>query len=102
MSDDKAALAALLESSIPGTAHVVRHYLYFPTEDSAGRVAVALRHGGFSIEERLGADEVNWLVLARHEIVPSEELIAATRQVMESLAARNGGEYDGWEAEVHK
>jgi len=48
----------------------------------------------------LGADGVNWLVLARHEAVPTEELMASMRRSMETLIAKIGGEYDGWEADV--
>jgi regulator of RNase E activity RraB len=102
MSDDRAALAELYQASEPGKSHVVRHYLYFPTEDGAAEVASRLKISGFMTEQRLGADGVNWLVLARHEVVVSEELIEATRLMMVVLAEKVGGEYDGWEAEVRR
>lgn len=78
----------------------VAHYLYFPEEKAAKRAAERLREQGFTTEERLGADEVNWLVLATHRIVPSEATLAAVRTRMENLAREGGGEYDGWEAET--
>jgi len=102
MSDDRAALDQLLEASVPTRMHTVLHYLYFPTKKAADEVAARLRDQGFRTEERLGADGVNWLVLAKHEVVPSAETIAATRQIMIELAGRRGGEYDGWEAEVQQ
>jgi len=100
VSDDRTAIEQLLEVSKPGTLHVVLHYLYFPEKRAAEEAAVELRSLGFSAEDRLGADGVNWLVLARQELVPSEEAIATARQQMEEIARRGDGEYDGWEAEV--
>ena len=40
--------------------------------------------------------------LARHEIVPTEEQLAALRRSMGKLVSPYGGEYDGWEAEVSR
>lgn len=102
MSDDRAALEALLSVSSAGALHVVLHYLYFPEEDAAAAAAAELRSLRFETEERLGAYGTDWLVLARHEIVPSEETIAAARRTMEGVARRHRGEYDGWEAEVQR
>jgi regulator of ribonuclease activity B len=102
MSDDRAALDQLFQASVRGRSHTLLHYLYFPTKKAAKEVAVILRSQGFRTEERLGADGENWLVLARHEVVPSEETIAAARQMMEELTNSRGAEYDGWEAEVQK
>ena len=78
----------------------VLHYLYFPTKEAAREVSAKLRDQGFSIEQRLGADGENWLLLARQDMVPSEEKIAAIRKMMEDLSESFGGEYDGWEAEL--
>jgi hypothetical protein len=93
-------VAELARISKPDERHVLLHYLYLPTESDAQRAASELRQRGFRTEERLGADGVNWLVLARHDVVPTEELIVATRRIMEALVQPCGGEYDGWEAEV--
>ena len=43
---------------------------------------------------------MNWLVLAKHDVIPSERIIAASRQTMTDFTAGHGGEYDGWEADV--
>jgi len=102
MSNDRTALSELHRESKPRKHHVVLHYLYLPTQESASEVAAELRMQGFKTEERLGADGVNWLVLARHEVVPTEGLIEATRVMMENRVRRVGGEYDGWEAEVKR
>jgi hypothetical protein len=80
---------------------VVLHYLYFPTRQAADSAAGTLRNDAeFSVESRLGADGVNWLVLARHRIVPEEAQVERKRAMFEDLARRGHGEYDGWEAEV--
>lgn len=100
MTDDGIAVAELMRASMPGEPHVFLHYLYFPKQDDARAVAEGLRRRGFTTEERMGGDGVNWLVLARHEIVPTEASVLAVRELMESLVEPRAGDYDGWEAEV--
>lgn len=100
MADDRAALEELRRSSTFTGPRVVLHYLYFPRQEAAASTAEELRGCGFATEARRGADGINWLVLAGHQIVPSEETIAGVRDVMEEFARRRGGGYDGWEAEV--
>lgn len=100
MSDDAHAIAELTAASDGDASHAILHYLYVPSSETAAVISEELRHRGYRTEERLGADGVNWLVLARHEAVPSEALMASTRRSMETLVDRVGGEYDGWEAEV--
>lgn len=72
------------------------HYLYFPTRKAGEEVATTLRERGFDVESRLGADDVNWLVLATHRLEDPESL-PAVRDELEQLAQRHSGEYDGWE-----
>jgi hypothetical protein len=102
MSKDATAIeqlsAAGADLRVP---HTVLHYIYMPVRESAALVARELRQRGFQTEERLGADNVNWLVLATHQIVVSEATMSSTRRDMEALVEENGGgEYDGWEASV--
>jgi regulator of RNase E activity RraB len=100
MSNDKQAVVQLAAVSDADAPHLILHYVYLPNKEFAASLASELRSSGFDIEERLGADGVNWLVLARHVAVPTEALMAATRRTMEALVARFDGEYDGWEADV--
>jgi hypothetical protein len=100
MSDDRQAVAELAAISDAEAPHLILHYVYLPSREAATSVAGELRNRGFDTEERLGADGINWLVLARHVAVPSEDRIVAIRQWMEALVANYGGEYDGWEADV--
>jgi hypothetical protein len=79
----------------------IRHYIYVPNRGSADSIANELRQCGFRIEQRLGADDLSWLVLATHEAVLSEAVLMSARRSMEALVAKfGGGEYDGWEADV--
>ena len=100
MSDDQLALKELRRVSRTRAVHGLSHYLYLPSQAAAAEVAARLRAVGFSTEERFGVDGVNWLVLAKHDVVPSEPIIEAARQLMEGLTGPRDGEYDGWEAEV--
>jgi hypothetical protein len=100
MSDDLAALEELNRVSDIGRRHTILHYVYLPSKDGAAELTARLHSQGFSTEDRRGADGINWLVLAKHEIVPSEESITSARKLMEELADVAGGVYDGWEAEV--
>jgi Regulator of ribonuclease activity B len=102
MGDDKRAIAELVAVSVGDAPHNILHYIYVRSSEAAASIADELRHNGFRTEERLSADAVNWLVLARQQAVPSEALMAATRRFMEALVAKVGGEYDGWEAEVRR
>ena len=79
---------------------MVQHYVYVPSEVTGKAVATQIRERGFDVEDRLGADGVNWLVLAKCRVVPTEEVIAEARSFFESVAEENGGEYDGWDAKV--
>jgi hypothetical protein len=96
---DKLAIEQLTKDFGEGKEVDVSHYLYVPARSDAAVVAERLRNSGFEVTLRLGADGSNWLVLARHRLVPSVATIEALRRTMEALAEEHGGEYDGWDAE---
>lgn len=99
--DDLSALDGLKDAgSDRSKPHFVRHYLYFPEKKMATKAVDALKAMGFEIEFRLGADGVNWLVLALHEIIPTDKAMSDVRIQMDRLASSLRGEYDGWEAGV--
>lgn len=100
MSDDKQALREIAAVSDGDACHIILHYLYVSNSEIASQVTTELRLRGFRTEDRLGADGENWLVLARHDAVPTEELIETTRMMIEALMDEVGGEYDGWEVEM--
>jgi hypothetical protein len=78
----------------------LKHYLYADTPAEGAKIAVALKARGFTIEQRPGADNGKWLVLARHNVSLSDEVVEKDRALMEMTAKRFGAEYDGWEADV--
>ncbi|MFP2930548.1 ribonuclease E inhibitor RraB [Pyxidicoccus sp. 3LG] len=99
MVEEELALQELLRASTsPETPHRFDHYLYFPSRRDGEAIAEHLRGLGFTVESRLGADDVNWLVLATHHLVPERQVVEAARTSLEELARQHGGEYDGWEA----
>lgn len=100
MADDRDALAQLHAVSSRDLPHEISHYLYFPTELAARDAGSELRSLGFGATEDASADGINWLVLAEHQATPSAATIQSTRQLMEAIARRRGGSYDGWEAQV--
>jgi hypothetical protein len=100
MVDDRDALRELLRVSKSGLPCIFAHYLYVPTKRLANQLSTELKQDGFKTAVRPDAEGTDWLVLARHKIIPSEELITSTRRRMEKLASAAKGEYDGWEAEV--
>ena len=79
----------------------IDHYLYVPNRKVADGIADELRHRGFRVEVRLGADGSHWLLLASHEAILTEPMLSSTRHSMEALITKfGGGDYDGWEADV--
>ena len=70
-------------------------YFYFPDKPGAHRAAAELRERGFDVEVQLGADETNWLAVARKEISDSE--LDEIDESFEELGPELGGEYDGYD-----
>jgi len=100
MMSDRDAVAELRNAAGGDKETTVLHYIYFPTEQAAQAAAAILNGKGFAVESRLGADGVNWLVLARPRMVPEEAQVERHRAMFEAVASEGRGEYDGWEAEV--
>jgi hypothetical protein len=92
-------------------AHTI-HYLYFKSMDAANSAAEELRSAGYqnldvhrapvtSIWKRLfGPKEFS--CIAETHAVPEESAVFATTDHMNALAAKYGGEYDGWEASIEQ
>ncbi|NIN72408.1 MAG: hypothetical protein GTO46_10930 [Gemmatimonadetes bacterium] len=98
---DSQTLTALRDAgSDLSKPHPIEFYLYFPAKTDADHVGVQLQEEGFDVTVRLGAEEVNWLVLAQSTMVPEQRILVELRNKFEALADSLGGEYDGWEAMV--
>ena len=96
-------------SDLSKPAHII-HYLYFKSMSSAESAATELRSSGFeklnvhpspgdSFWKRLlGKREFS--CIAETHAVPSEANVFESTRQMNDLAAKHGGEYDGWEASI--
>ena len=78
----------------------MRHFLYFPRKRDAEAAGEILHGREFSVEVRESAMGEDWLVLATKSAPATREEMGELRDEMETLAARFGGEYDGWEAAI--
>ena len=97
MSNDAWAFGEIASISDMRGPHTIVHYIYVANSKAANEVAQELNQRGFQTEDRVAADGVNWLVLARHEAVMTEGLMTSIRRSLETLVEKGGGEYDGWE-----
>ncbi|MGZ4393238.1 MAG: ribonuclease E inhibitor RraB [Gaiellaceae bacterium] len=98
--DDRIAIEALVARAGARCPRWFRHFIYVPDRAKAEALAAKLRLDGLEVESRVGADNVNWLVLVRHRLVPDEEAVERLREQLTDLAEVIGGEYDEWEGEV--
>jgi hypothetical protein len=72
-----------------------RHYLYFPTPNTADAAAGDLRRiGAFKIRVKVATSAFLVLAETQEHRHPCER-----RQELSRIAETHGGEYDGWEAE---
>ena len=79
----------------------VNFYLYLPSQDAAEQAVAEARRSGYVAEVRspLPGYET-WLCFATRDMVPSIGAIELARVGFEALAARLGGDFDGWEAAI--
>lgn len=101
--DDRAVLQQLREAgSDLSKPHQIEFYLYFTTEEAAGKAAEKLEAEGFEGEMRRAPDLTRWMCLVYQQMVPELSKIAALKRRLGKLAQEFGGEYDGWETNVEK
>jgi hypothetical protein len=76
----------------------VRAFLFFQAQPHAQRAIAELASAGF--RGSLGGNEAqdSWLATVELKIVVSAETIADLSRVLEAVADRHKGDYDGWEA----
>lgn len=100
MDTDEAELHALLRASAPGAIHRMTHYLYLRSHQAVLRVGAELQTRGYEVVEDRNVLGPGWHLLAHHLVVPSRDGLRKARELFESLADGEGGDYDGWEAEL--
>jgi hypothetical protein len=79
--------------------HEVEFFLYFPTQAGAEDAAAEVTKNGFTAElqPRRGED---WPLQLTKRLKPTEEGMLVIRAELSSIAAKHGGEYDGWGSPV--
>ena len=97
-----ALLRAYAAGVDPAVPYWVEHFLYFPRRRWAQQAARQLRHLGYEVEVSESATEGSWLVLARCQMLPTEENIDTVAEQLQELAEAFGGEYDGWGMDVRQ
>ena len=96
-----ALLQAYAAGVDPAVPYWVEHFLYFPRRRWAEQVARRLRELGYEVEVSEGSGGA-WLVLARCQMLPTEEDIDTVAEQLRELAEAFGGEYDGWGMDVRQ
>ena len=80
----------------------VAHLLYFPARMLADPAAEELRRLGFAVEISLDDETHEWVVTGTHELVVTVPELTRFRERMTALAGLHGGEYAGYDIEVHE
>jgi hypothetical protein len=97
-------------SDLTKPAHTI-HYLYFPSIEAARAAGGELRAAGYGpvhvhkapmpLVKRLFS-KPSFACIAETRAVPELNAVHETSNKMHALAAKHGGEYDGWEASVER
>ncbi|MEQ1934898.1 MAG: ribonuclease E inhibitor RraB [Fimbriimonadaceae bacterium] len=77
--------------------HVIDFFLYFPTDEAANSVRIEL---GSDYQCEISQSGEKWLCQAHCTFVPTRASLVLRRQALTALAAKYGGEYDGWGAAI--
>lgn len=107
LNDDASLREVLASESHLSTATDIVFYLYVPSKKDAYVCYGILWQKGYRArvasplgELSGGESEERWSVISHLHAVPSPERIAEAGSLMEHLAEKCGGAYDGWEAAV--
>ena len=100
---DLAVMGSLLDAGarLDEPRHVL-HFLYFASQEAAEAAAREAGARGWEAAAHPPVeDATDWRVVAeRPDLVLSAEVVRDSTDVFEEIAARHGGDYDGWEASV--
>jgi len=76
--------------------HNIEFFLYFPAEAAASKACTQIQNMGFRVTVERAAKGPDWLCFATMTMVPDVKVLQKTRRDFNSIAAANGGHYDGW------
>src|SRR5438105_1510039 len=74
----------------------VEYFFFFPKPDGAELAAQELRSEGYPTKVSMLSQDPLGYVVARGRLLPAAGRLDKIRNRMEQLAAKFGGEYDGW------
>jgi hypothetical protein len=83
-------------------AHAIEFLLYFPSRTSADEASAHLHADGYKVSIEGGATGRRCVLRATRSMVPLLPDLQTLRSTLDELAAREGGLYDNWWAEVVK
>jgi regulator of RNase E activity RraB len=102
--DDRAVIAQLFQAGADlGKPRDVLYYLYFKSRDATEAAAsdAAAHAFNVAIQEPLEGGTGAWsLTSERPAVVLDDATVRANTDYFEALAAKFGGEFDGWETSV--
>lgn len=82
--------------------HAIEFLFYFPSRVSADEASARLNADGYKVSIEGGATGTRCVLRATRSMVPLLSELQVLRSTLNELAAREGGLYDSWRAEVVK
>ena len=80
--------------------HPIEFFLYFPTATAADAACDVLRSQNFTASAQPSTSTSDFVCLATKSLIPTVEELNRLTTEFDSLAAKFGGEYDGWGSPV--
>ena len=77
--------------------HNIDFFMFFPSKSKAKAAATEIEQLGYtiaSIDRPPGQSQ--WQIHATRVMAPQLEAMTATTRTLEAVAAKHGGDYDGW------
>jgi|SRR5690606_16823030 regulator of RNase E activity RraB len=77
--------------------HNIDFFMFMPSKAKANSAAAEMEHLGYTIAsvDRDSAQS-QWQIHATRVMAPQLDAMTATTRTLESVAAKHGGDYDGW------
>lgn len=83
--------------------HQIEFFLLFPDAERAQAATTELMRRGYdTAPPEKSPEHETWTVYASRRMLPELDLITASTQDLDALAARHGGDFDGWETAIVK
>ncbi|HEY8098134.1 MAG TPA: ribonuclease E inhibitor RraB [Methylobacter sp.] len=80
--------------------HQIVFFLYFPAKENAKKIAAKLKTDGYATSVGKSLSSTEYVIQAKKSMLPELPALEALREKFNTLAASEGGYYDGWGAEV--